>query len=209
MRQAATFWLLAMAVLAAGALLSCGEASCALAALDRSGLALADSLRAGWLDRLMLAATWLGSLWLLLPLAGAAGWRLAHGNRGREAGFLVAALASAAGLAQVVKAWVMRPRPDLFPGLLDMPADWSYPSGHAVQASAFAVAVCLLASRRRALWGIVLGAAALLVGASRVYLQVHFPSDVVAGMLAAGLWVAGLHALVFRRAPGRGGQADG
>lgn len=198
--MALTFWLFGLAVLAVGALLSCGEASCALAALDRSGLALADSLRSDRLDQLMLAATWLGSLALLLPLAGLAAWQLARAKRGREAGFVVAAVVGAAAVSQLVKLWVMRPRPDLFPSLATLPADWSYPSAHAMQATAFAVALFLVAKQRRAVWGSVLFTAVALVGASRIYLQVHFPSDVIAGTLAAGLWVAGLHAMVLCRA---------
>ena len=39
----------------------------------------------------------------------------------------------------------------------------------------------------------------LLVGFSRIYLQVHFPSDVLAGLLAGVFWVFGLHALLFSR----------
>jgi len=39
----------------------------------------------------------------------------------------------------------------------------------------------------------------LLVGLSRIYLQVHFPSDVLAGLLAGTFWVLGLHALMFPR----------
>jgi len=39
----------------------------------------------------------------------------------------------------------------------------------------------------------------LLVGFSRIYLQVHFPSDVLAGLFAGAFWVIGLHALLFSR----------
>lgn len=79
-----------------------------------------------------------------------------------------------------------------------MPADGSYPSAHAMQA--VAAALYLVARRQGSARVVPLGFAVLLIGLSRVYLQVHFPSDVVAGTLAAALWVAGLHALIFRRA---------
>jgi undecaprenyl-diphosphatase len=49
-------------------------------------------------------------------------------------------------------------------------------------------------------WAVpLLAAMALLVGFSRLYLQVHFPSDVLTGILAAAFWVAGLRVLVFAR----------
>jgi membrane-associated phospholipid phosphatase len=95
----------------------------------------------------------------------------------------------------------MRPRPDLLPVWTAMPTDWSYPSAHAMQITALAVAVVFVAARRRALWVLPLGSAVLLVGLSRIYLQVHFPSDVLAGTLAAALWVGGLHVLMFGGLP--------
>ena len=207
MRLAATLWTLALAVLAAGALLASGEAPGALAAFDRAGLAFAESLRAGWLDRLMLTVTWLGSLWLLVPLAGLAAWRLWRAQRVCEAAFVVAALLGAAALSRLAKLWAMRPRPDLFPSVLDMPADWSYPSGHAMQAAALALALFFVLKRWRAGGGVLLACVVLLVAASRVYLQVHFPSDVIAGIVAAGLWTAGLHARVLRRPQSQGRRA--
>jgi undecaprenyl-diphosphatase len=78
-----------------------------------------------------------------------------------------------------------------------MPDDWSFPSAHAAQATAFALAWLL---RPGASPGrpeiVVLFAAVALVFASRLYLQVHFPSDVFAGALLAVLWV-----LFLRRLP--------
>jgi membrane-associated phospholipid phosphatase len=45
----------------------------------------------------------------------------------------------------------------------------------------------------------LLAALAVSVGLSRIYLQVHFPSDVLAGLLAGTFWVFGLHTLMFPR----------
>jgi membrane-associated phospholipid phosphatase len=50
-----------------------------------------------------------------------------------------------------------------------------------------------------------LAALVVSVGLSRIYLQVHFPSDVLAGLLAGTFWVFGLHALMFPQ-PARCGQ---
>jgi undecaprenyl-diphosphatase len=165
-----------------------------LLAWDQAGLALAHAARAPWLDSVFIVVTWLGSLVLLLPLALLVWWW----RRGeRSASFVALALVGASGLGHLVKLLAARPRPDLFPPLIPMPDDWSFPSAHAAQATAFALAWLL---RPGASPGrpeiVVLFAAVALVFASRLYLQVHFPSDVFAGALLAVLWV-----LFLRRLP--------
>jgi undecaprenyl-diphosphatase len=149
-------------------------------------------------------ATWLGSLWLLLPLALALALFLWRAGRARQAGLLLGGLLGATVLAQVFKAWIARPRPDLFPALAGLPADASYPSAHTMQAVAVALSLALLAGRRHAWSWPILALVAALVGWSRIHLQVHFPTDVLAGALAAVLWVAGLHTLLTSK-PGKEG----
>ena len=200
MRRVVILWLSSLAVLAAGAVAVCPDGRCGIGDIDRAGLGLAHALRSEWLDAMMQGMTWLDSLLLLLPLTAALAWLLLRSRRRREAGFLLLALLGSSALGHVFKLWVARPRPDLFPALLDMPGDWSFPSAHAMQAAAAALAWLLVARHIHAFWAVLLGLAVLLVGLSRVYLQVHFPSDVVAGILAALLWVAGLHALLLQPA---------
>jgi undecaprenyl-diphosphatase len=193
-------WSASLAVLVAGAGPLCPDSRCFFGDFDRDGLALAHALRSGWLDGLMERVTWLGSLMLLLPLTlGAALWLLRRRRR-RESLFVVLALLGSSALSHVFKLWAARPRPDLFPAWVEMPADWSFPSAHAMQAVAAALAWVLVARHAQAVWAILLGVAVLVVGLSRIYLQVHFPSDVLAGAVAAALWVAGLHALLLRPA---------
>lgn len=200
MQRVVVLWLSSLAVLAAGAVAVCPDGRCGIGDFDRAGLGLAHALRSEWLDATMQGVTWLGSLIVLLPLSAALAWRLLCGGRRREAGFLLLALLGSSALGHIFKLWVARPRPELFPAWLDMPGDWSFPSAHAMQATAAALAWLLVARHPRAFWAILLGLAVLLVGLSRIYLQVHFPSDVVVGILAALLWVAGLHALLLRPA---------
>jgi len=202
MLKAVMFWALGLAVLLGGSLAVCPDGQCALSGFDRSGLELAHALRNAPLDRLMAGLTWLGSLLLLLPLMGLAAWLLFRDGRRREAGFVMLALLGSSAVSHLVKLWVARPRPELFPIWLPVPVDWSYPSSHAMQTTAAALALILAARRRSAPWAVALvWFAVLLVGMSRVYLQLHFPSDVIAGSLAAALWVAGLHALMFGGRP--------
>lgn len=160
---------------------------------DQAGLALAHAARAPWLDSVFVVVTWLGSLAVLLPLALLLWWWW----RGeRSAAFVPLALIGAAALGHLAKLIVARPRPDLFPPLITMPEDWSFPSAHAMQVTAFALAWLLRPGNSPGRIEIaVLFATAVAVFASRLYLQVHFPSDVIAGAMLATLWVLALRRL--------------
>lgn len=204
MQRVVVLWVLSALVLAGGALLVYGDGCCAVTAFDRAGLGAAHDMRNQSLDRLMAGVTWLGSLALLLPLAGLKAWHLFRAGRRRESAFILLALLSASALGHLVKLWVARPRPELFAAGLPMPEDWSYPSAHAMQVTAAALAWFLVSTRRQAIWAVALGLVVTGVGLSRIYLQVHFPSDVIAGTLASASWVGGLYALMFRRASSLG-----
>ncbi len=216
-RPAILYWLLGAVSLVAGAWLVCPAGQCRVPGLDLAGLGLAHQLRNTTLDGLMAIVTHFGSIWLLLPLAGAAAVRLWFRKQRMDSGFLLLALLGATALAHLAKLWVARPRPDLyamsFVPPLPMPADLSFPSAHSMQAAALATALFLLLTRRRAEWrnpltaalAMLLTALVVSVGLSRIYLQVHFPSDVLAGLLAGTFWVLGLHALMFPQ-PARCGQ---
>ena len=203
MRRAIFYWISCLAVLAAGAVAVCPAGSCAVGDWDRAGLALADGLRGEALDSIMRLLTWLGSLLVLLPLVLIAGFWLWRSGRRIEAGFVVVALVGASILSHVFKLWLSRPRPDLFPPPVPVPEDWSYPSAHTMQVAAAALAWMIVLAPRPP-WVLVAAVAVAVVGLSRIYLQVHFPSDVLAGALAAVLWVAGLRALMLEGVTPRG-----
>jgi undecaprenyl-diphosphatase len=199
MRRAVFYWISCLAVLAAGAAAVCPAGDCVVGDWDRAGLALAESLRSEGLDTVMRALTWLGSLLVLVPLVLITAAWLARAGRRVEAAFVVIALAGASLLSHAFKLGFSRPRPDLFPPLVPVPEDWSYPSAHTMQATAAAIAWVLVLARGRLGWAVAAAVAVLAVGWSRIHLQVHFPSDVLAGMLATVLWVAGLRALMLRQ----------
>ena len=164
-----------------------------LLAWDQAGLALADAARVPWLDAVFVVVTWFGSLAVLLPLALLVWWRW-RGDR--SAAFVALALIGASALGHLAKLIAARPRADLFPPLIPMPEDWSFPSAHAAQITAFALAWLLRPGISPGRLEIAfLAATAVVVFTSRLYLQVHFPSDVVAGAMLATLWVLALRRL--------------
>jgi len=115
-------------------------------------------------------------------------------RRRRAVVWLLVTLAGATVLDLTLKYAFHRPRPTPFFGL--MPRTFSFPSGHSLYSFCFyGVLAGLLTARVRSLWLriVIWTGAALLVlaiGLSRIYLGVHYASDVIAGYLTATLWVA-------------------
>jgi undecaprenyl-diphosphatase len=125
----------------------------------------------------------LGAFRLCAPLVLLAeAWHLARRER-RAALAWLAVGALTAILPELVKAAVARPRPTLWPWLLPT-SGYSFPSGHAVAATAFYPLLGWLAlrGRGRGRAGFWLGlAVGVFVGVGRLYVGVHWPSDVAAG----------------------------
>ena len=148
-------------------------------------------------DSFFLAVTWLGSLRLLLPAALAVAALPVAGSRRYEFLLPVASLGLSVVLVHLLKLLVRRPRPQVEQLLVSLPADWSFPSAHTAQAAAFFLAVALIARHhlppRPAIAAAVVALVVIvLVGWSRVHLQVHFLSDVVAGGLIGALIALGV-----------------
>jgi undecaprenyl-diphosphatase len=110
--------------------------------------------------------------------------------------WLAIAMVGTVGLDVTLKDLFHRARP--VPYFIPDPGSYSFPSGHALGSFCFYMVLAgLLTARMRNLAARILTwlLAALLVGAigfSRVYLGVHWPTDVIAGYAAAAFWVGGL-----------------
>lgn len=198
---AALFWSIAGLTLWIGAGVVCPSGSCRVIEFDRQVLGALNALQRPWLDAILTVATWLGSVIVLLPVALALAWRYRRHGQPGAALLLPIAVGGAWLLAHAGKLLVLRPRPDLYPALIAMPADHSFPSAHTLQITAFALAWVLATGSRPGWAGVTAAALIILVVAlSRLYLQVHFPSDVVIGMIAGAAWVLGLRLALGARA---------
>jgi len=171
-------------------------------AIDMHVMMWANQHRSAFLDIFFTTATWTGSLFVLLPATAIlTGYLLFYDKK--EAIFLLGiGFGGVVMLTYLLKAIIKRPRPDLLEPLIAMPADFSFPSAHTAQITAFCLCLLLIVGRDRLLWASLLGLASVtLIGCvaySRVYLQVHFASDVIAGILLPIIWMVGIAFMLHR-----------
>ena len=148
------------------------------------------------LTRLAVAVSILGSGWAITPLALGAFLGLRRTSPPRARWFL-AAVGGGLLLFLALALLIGRPRPAFFPSPVSEPTA-SFPSGHALNTTVVFLALYLMTPVRRG-WrrglAVVGTLTVLAVSASRLYLQIHYPSDVGAGIALGTAWVLALYAL--------------
>lgn len=152
------------------------------------------------LDAIMLFFSLIGYQIGVVPIDIGVALLLLWRRRWGDALFWILAVGGAALLNLAAKAAFGRVRPDLWMSIAPE-TTYSFPSGHAMgsMALAAALAVLLWPTRWRSL-AIVGGALfTVLVGVSRVYLGVHYPSDILAGWAASLAWVIGVSVVLYGR----------
>ncbi|HET7870051.1 MAG TPA: bifunctional DedA family/phosphatase PAP2 family protein [Actinomycetota bacterium] len=165
--------------------------------------------RVHWLTGFMKGAMWLGSNAVVIPVALIVAAVFVVRRRSyRPLVQLAAAVVSSIVLYDVVKAVVHRARPPVAARLVHV-SGFSFPSGHATVAVAVWGAIALVvASGRRSRMKVLLGAAAgmisLVVAVSRLYLGVHWFTDVVGGCALGAAILSCIAALCLILGPGRG-----
>lgn len=154
---------------------------------------LSDPVGPAWFEEMVRDVTALGGtaiIWLVT--CGGALYLFLIGRRA-SALLLLVTVCGAVALNLALKAGFDRPRPELVPHGSRV-YQTSFPSGHSMTATAAYLALGILAARvqtqRRAALLIMAFAMliSVLVGVSRVYLGVHWPTDVLAGWIAGGVW---------------------
>lgn len=150
-----------------------------------------------WLTDVMAAVTQLGG-----PVLRAVGAVLAVAlwlvGRWRDAAFVVIAQVGSSQLNVVLKSVFERTRPDFWQHLT-VENTPSFPSGHSMASMTIAAVVVVLTWGTRHRWTALAAAVVyvLLIGASRIYLGVHFPSDVLGAWCLAVLWVGAVAVVLW------------
>ncbi len=174
------------------------------AAFDHAVLAWMGAHRIDWIERSLLEITALGTGAVVMVVVVVAALFLALTDHRISALLLLVATAGGLVLNDVLKLTFHRPRPHVFTWATHA-SSTSFPSGHAMSAIIVYATIAYLAARlekhRWERW-LTFFVAALIIGLvciSRLYLGVHFPSDVLAGLLIglawAGFCVSGLEAI--------------
>lgn len=157
---------------------------------------LARPIGPAWLTHAFSDITSLGGTTVLTLLTALVTIYLLLDRRRSIALFILAAVLGGWLLSTMLKLGVARPRPDIVPHLVEV-HDLSFPSGHAMVSAVTYLTLGALLSRTQAYRStrIFMIAVAILltlmIGTSRVFLGVHFPTDVLGGWCAGATWALG------------------
>lgn len=154
-----------------------------------------DPLGPDWLEEAAVEITALGGYPIITLLSLAVIGYLAISRRGWSALYVAVSVAGGAALSSVLKSFFERPRPDLVEQL-DVIHTASFPSGHATAITVMYLTLASLFVRflptlREKIYVLAVAVfVAVLVGLTRVYLGVHWPSDVLAGWALGAAWAS-------------------
>lgn len=169
---------------------------------------LAVPIGPGWLTHAVGDITSLGGFTVLALMTVLVTVYLLLDRRWPIAIFVFSSVLTGWLASTLLKILIARPRPDIVPHLVEV-GDLSFPSGHAmVSAVTYLTLGALLArtQRYRSTRIFAMGAGvflAVIIGLSRIYLGVHYPTDVFAGWCAGALWALGCWLISKRFIPSR------
>lgn len=151
------------------------------------------------LNYFFLSVTRVGSIFFLAPVGILILGILLRHQYYPEAILLSIGFSGTSLINHALKFILIRNRPILFPPLQEY-GGFAFPSGHSAQITAFALCLFLIIHRVQSHWqwptAILLSMLVVCVTTSRLYLQVHYPSDILGGCLVALIWVFSIDALI-------------
>lgn len=158
---------------------------------DTNILSYFHQIQSNTLDKFYEFITWLGSLWIILPLYLCILFFLFKvGYKNILA--LNIMFFGAVGTTYAIKYMMDRKRPDVFQTIGDLPFDPSFPSGHTTQIAIFSLLIGFLLFEfdisNKLIYLFLIFMIFSFVISSRIYLQVHFFSDILGGILVALIW---------------------
>lgn len=149
-----------------------------------------------WLTKMMVDITALGGVTVLTLLVTLVVVYLALRQKYRTALFVTASILGGWALSSAMKLGIARPRPEVVQHLVEV-NDMSFPSGHAMLSAITYLTLGAMLSRLeeraslRYFFPLVAVVLTLIIGLSRIYLGVHYPTDVLGGWAAGMVWACG------------------
>lgn len=151
------------------------------------------------LDLLAAMLTELGIYWGVIPLTTVIFLVLLYRQKWRQAFYLLTTMLGCAIISPTLKLLLHRERPHLWESFYPSPSNYSFPSSHAMASMTLVVALVILTWGSRWRWSVLLGGGlfVMAIAWTRLYLGVHFPSDILAGWLLSIAWAVTV-SLFFR-----------
>lgn len=149
------------------------------------------------LDRFASVFTKLGVYWGVTPAVVLISLALLYQRLWRSLSFLLITTLGSVVINRTTKELLHRVRPQLWESIAPE-LDYGFPSGHAMSSMSLVAALVILTWQTRWRWWVLISgsAFAIIIGWTRLYLGVHFPSDVLAGWLVSIAWTIGVSLLL-------------
>lgn len=158
---------------------------------DEAVLRAVNSVSSPFLDGFSVGLTQLGGVLGVFVLTIGIVLLLWNRSKQRSAAIVAVGVAGAGLINVLLKTVFQRDRPELWERIVTENS-YSFPSGHAMASSALALSLIVVFWPTRWRWLVVIASISYMVsiGLTRLYLGVHYPTDIIAGWMVSGAWVA-------------------
>lgn len=164
---------------------------------DMSVLVAIHSTAQAQLDAIALTLTKFGSFRIVFPVVSVLGLVLLIQKRWRSLTYLLTSVLGSAIINHTAKEFMHRVRPHLWDSQVPE-LDFSFPSGHSMTSMTFVATLVILTWGSVWCWVILIVGSlfVLAIGWTRLYLGVHFPSDILAGWMVSIAWAIGVSLII-------------